>query len=95
MFPPECIRQPHARFVLPHSELPPFLGYQKEIRLKHGILDQYHTSEGELIDVVLGVLDGTLRTSLGTVLQTCAYGQHLEDLMAEALLDWSTPNSDE
>ncbi|KAL8707764.1 MAG: hypothetical protein Q9225_007709, partial [Loekoesia sp. 1 TL-2023] len=82
MFSHQCIRQPHARFVIPHDQLPPKLARATKIKLKHGVMDQYYVSEDHLVDAILGVLDGSLRTSVGTVLQTRAYCRLLGDAMS-------------
>ena len=92
----ECIRQSHARFVLLYNELFSILSkHTTGIRLKHDILNQYHASENELLDVIMSELNDNLRTSIDTMIQTCDYCRYLEDAMNQELVDWAITIEDE
>ncbi|KAL8657105.1 MAG: hypothetical protein Q9226_002257 [Calogaya cf. arnoldii] len=93
MFPVECIRQPHARFILPFELLPKDVKKVKrgkKIQLENGIINQYHTSEDELAQAIMGALKGTLRTSLGTIVENLNYAVKLKDLAVRGVLGYST-----
>lgn len=93
VFPIRCIRQRHARFILPweivHKEASA-VEHHGKFHLDEGILDNYHTSEDELIQVILSALTGTLTTSLGTRVEGCEYAVYLKDIMAGGVLGYSS-----
>ncbi|KAL8927758.1 MAG: hypothetical protein Q9208_002174 [Pyrenodesmia sp. 3 TL-2023] len=84
-YPIECNRQPHARFIVPSAELRSPILYRKTVRFDSGIMDQHHASDDEVVDILIGALEGNLRTSLGTTTQTRQYSCFLKTAMEGAV----------
>ncbi|KAI4239803.1 MAG: hypothetical protein LQ349_000111 [Xanthoria aureola] len=92
VIPFQSIRHPHARFVLPWEIIGKGFGQNGNfgrVVLEQGIIDHYYTSESELVDVLLSGLDGTLRTSLGTVVENCNYSIPLGKILQGGVLGWA------
>ncbi|KAL8799106.1 MAG: hypothetical protein Q9182_006139 [Xanthomendoza sp. 2 TL-2023] len=91
MFNYSSIRIPHARFIIPSSQLPSMLKSTfVEMILDQRSWDGYRVDDDQVIDVVTSILDGKPQTRIGESIVSCRdYSCYLEDAMKQGVIPWA------
>ena len=97
LFPYNCTRLPHGRFILPSNILPETV-YRQDFTLEEGLLDQYSVDYDDVIDSILSMLDCKPETTIGLcnrIIQASEYVYYLGEVWQAVLPDLAIASTDE